>query len=629
MLAVIAVSMQMLGAGVASRPVLAGSQLPLEKGAHVVVPNGAPRCPNSGRGASCSYGPAITPDMGVASLPGGLAACAGDDAKPIFGAVGACPTSTEPLKSVATNEDGLRRTAPQIELSADRDLIRAGVPVLLSVSTSISATGTRWALEVFDQTTNVIVAGCARSTTCQVAITANAGAHTFVAYLAVPSSSLPVQGIRLQSNTLNVSWLGITVAASSPSLVAPGKGVVFTATASVEVGRIGFQIQLFDTTAGEMLTFCAEGTSCSTSLIEPVAGTHRIVATLVSAPGLQLAPETSAPVSATWLGVTVTATPYPMQGGTSAITATANADLANTGLAIFIFMSPDNLIGHPCAAATCTASLTLHGTDPPSVFAMIGSADSVIEAGSVSVLLPQARSAVVTPAWILWGVDSCAAFTNDAAGTTGLLAQVNSALGRPDFWGRYLPTTGNCPALSQTEVAAARNLHMGILPIYDDYDCSAVSGYSAGGAYAASAVRIAIADQIPLGTGIAIDIEPPGDACPGAVNVDVGFITGWYDGITAAGYAPVYYGNSAPGSAFESAWCATVSARPEIEADSYLWSFEPDLVGGFTRRTAPSFAPYNSGCAGNYVAWQYRISDGSMPDVDHDEATNRLPIWYP
>jgi len=568
--------------------------------------------------------------MGVASLPRGLAACAGDEAKSIFGAVGACPpASTAPSKSVAANEDRLRPTTPKIELSADRDVVGAGVAILLSVSTSISATGTRWALEIFDQTTKALVAGCARGSACRVAFSAEAGAHTFVAYLAVPSPSLPIQGIRLQSNSLNVSWLGITLAASSLTLVGPGQGVVFTATASVEVGEIGFQIQLFDTTTGEMLTFCAEGTSCSMSLIEPVAGIHRIVASLVSARGLKLAPETSAPVSATCLGVIVTATPYPMQGGASVITATANADLAKTQWAIFIFMSPEFLIGHPCAAATCTVSLTLHGTNTPSFFAIVASEDSVIKAGSVSIRLPQARSAVVTPAWMLWGVDSCAAFTQNAAGTTGLLAQVNSALGRPDFWGRYLPTTGNCQALSQTEVAAARNHHMGILPIYKDYDCSAVSGYAAGSAYAASAVRIAIADQIPLGTGIAIDIEPPGDACPGAANVDVGFITGWYEGITAAGYAPVYYGNSTPGSAFGSAWCATVSARPEIEAGSYLWSFEPDLVGGFTRGTAPSFAPYNSGCAGNYDAWQYRISDGSKPDVDHDEATSHLPIWYP
>jgi len=630
MLAVVGISIPIMGAAAGAKPVLAGSQSPLEQRARVVVPNGARHCPNSGLGASCSYAAVITPDMGVASLPPGLAACAGDQAKSTFGAVGACTGSTAPSQFARVNDaDRLRPTTPQIELSADKALVGTGAPVLLSASTSISATGTPWALEVFDQTTQALVGACSTSTACQVSFAAKAGTHTFIAYLAEPSLSIPVQGIRLQSATLNVKWLEVMLAASDPSVVGPGREVIFTATASVEVGEIGYQIQLFDTTAGEMLTFCTQGTTCTTSLIEPEAGTHRIVASLIPAPGLQQAQETSAPVSATWLRVVVAATPYPLQGGTTTITATANADLATTEWAIFIFMSPDSLIGNPCAAASCTTSLALHGTSTPSFFAVVASKDSVIKSGSVSVQLGQARSVVVIPARTLWGVDSCAAFTQDPAGSTGLLGQVSSKLGTPDFWGRYLPTTANCPALSQTELAAARNRHIGILPIYNDYDCSAVSGYSAGSAYAVSAVQIAIADQMPLGTGIAIDIEPPGDACPGAANVDEGFITGWYDGITTAGYAPVYYGNSTPQSAFGSAWCAAVAARPEIAAGSYLWSFEPDLIGGFTRRTAPAFAPYDSGCAGNYDAWQYRISDGSTPDVDHDEATNQLPIWYP
>ena len=240
----------------------------------------------------------------------------------------------------------------------------------------------------------------------------------------------------------------------------------------------------------------------------------------------------------------------------------------------------------------------------------------------------QVRSAIVTPVRTMWGVDSCAAFTQDAAGSTGVLPQVTSMLGMPDFWARYLPASGNCAALS-TEVAAARSHHMGILPIYNDYDCSAVSGSAAGAAYAAAAVQIATADLIPLGTGIAIDIEPPGDACPGAAHVDVGFITGWYDGITGAGYAPVYYGNTTAGSEFGQAWCATVGQRPEIATNSFLWTFEPDLLGAFEKSTAPAFAPNDSGGDGHYDAWQYRISDGSTPDVDHDEATNQLPIWYP
>jgi hypothetical protein len=241
----------------------------------------------------------------------------------------------------------------------------------------------------------------------------------------------------------------------------------------------------------------------------------------------------------------------------------------------------------------------------------------------------QVTSPFIKPTRILWGVDSCKTITHDAAGSSGLLPEVISRLGTPDFWGRYLPTTGNCPGLNSTEIAAARAHHLGILPIYNDYDCSAVSGGPAGISYAQAAVQIAQSDGIPTGTGITIDIEPAGPWCPGAAYVDVPFIAGWYDTITQAGYKAVFYGNTTSSSAFGQAWCATYVQRNDITTNSYLWSFEPSLQGSSSKGTAPAFGPNNAGCASNYVAWQYEISAGSTPDVDHDEATNQLPLWYP
>jgi hypothetical protein len=128
---------------------------------------------------------------------------------------------------------------------------------------------------------------------------------------------------------------------------------------------------------------------------------------------------------------------------------------------------------------------------------------------------------------------------------------------------------------------------------------------------------------------LAIDIEPPGDYCPGAAYVDAGFVQGWFDGITVANFAPMYYGNGTVGSEFESAWCRAVSARPEIAISSYLWTFEPSLLGRFTRAKAPDYTPSGPGCAANMAAWQYVLSTGARPDVDSDEAISRLPLWVP
>ena len=103
----------------------------------------------------------------------------------------------------------------------------------------------------------------------------------------------------------------------------------------------------------------------------------------------------------------------------------------------------------------------------------------------------------------------------------------------------------------------------------------------------------------------------------------------WYDGVTAAGYVPVYYGDTTAGSAFAKGWCGAVTAHPEYATTAFLWSFEPSLSGRYTKRTAPGFGPNSIGCGGDVAGWQYQLSAGSTPDVDSDQVLSRIPLWYP
>jgi hypothetical protein len=225
-------------------------------------------------------------------------------------------------------------------------------------------------------------------------------------------------------------------------------------------------------------------------------------------------------------------------------------------------------------------------------------------------------------------VDSCKAITGDPSGDE-VFPTVVSTLGTPEFWGRYLTDT-ICPGITSAEVALAARYHMGILPIYNDYDCSNVSYWQTGHDYATAAVAAAQRIGIPKGRVLAIDIEPYGAACPGAGAVDGGFIEGWYDGVSQAGYIPMYYGNGTAGSEFAGAWCTAVHDRPTIATGSDLWSFEPSLLGDYSKSSAPGYGPYDTGCAGNIEAWQYQLgSNGADPDVDEDEALSSLPLWYP
>jgi hypothetical protein len=105
----------------------------------------------------------------------------------------------------------------------------------------------------------------------------------------------------------------------------------------------------------------------------------------------------------------------------------------------------------------------------------------------------------------------------------------------------------------------------------------------------------------------AIDLKSQRATRPGAVNMDAGFVQGWFEGVSDAGYAPTYYGNGTAGTEFATPWCATVAAQREIALHSYLWSFQPSLLGSFTMATAPRFAPYETGCPG-------RIGRVAAPD---------------
>ena len=523
-----------------------------------------------------------------------------------------------------------------------------GGSTVLDAASSISVGGTPWAIEIFDRTKKVLVGECGESNDCRVEYTGKAGIHEFVAYVAPPTEAVPTTGMILSSSTVAVRWLGVGLVVNDPSIVGPGQPITFTAFASEDVNRIGYRVELHDTLSGQRLSYCSRGSICSVSLVEPSSGVRAVFATLEpQAPALHVGAAnvhaSSGSVYGTWLDVHLAATTTSAaQGGVVSLTARANADLSQTPWSIYIFNQAGQLIGGPCNTTSCGASVTVGPNDTTQFRAVIGRylvtpvATGLVATAlsklpvTMSRLSVQATSPLVKPVRMLWGVDSCKASTQDPSGTTGLYPQVMSAYGGPpDFWGRYLTTTYNCPGLSPAEISSAHAHRMGILPIYDDYDCSALQGYQTGKTYAAAAAAQSISDGIPAGNGLAVDIEPPGGACPGAANVDPAFLHGWHDGITQAHYLPIYYGDATPGSPFQHGWCTLVAAHPDFAYDSYIWSFEPSLLGSYSKASAPGYNPEFIGCGGYQFGWQFELSAGSTPDVDTDEALSRLPIWYP
>jgi hypothetical protein len=495
-------------------------------------------------------------------------------------------------------------------------------------------TGTDRAIEIFDLTTGTLVGACGQGSQCAVAYTASSAVHEFAAFVTPPSANVPDNSIALASNHVHVGWLDSGISANA-TIVGPGQPITITATSTFDVHDSGRWLEIYDLTAGMRVTYCSQGTTCTTTMKQTSGGIHELVGYVTGKPEA-----VSDPIYVTWLAVSLTATSIgPRTGGAVYLKATTNADLSGTPWVLAIYDQQGRLVDHACKqGTTCSVQAWMDGKTTPSYTAMIGTlpaAKSGVIArisGMVGAAAGeplgdvQVKSAAVQPTHLLWGVDSCKAMTGTEAGD--MYWAVVKHLGTPEFWGRYLTNTA-CPGISSAEIALAASQHLGILPIYNDYDCSAVSSYATGHGYAAEAVAAAQRLGIPTGRVLAIDIEPAGDECPGAAYIDSGFIDGWYEGVHDAGYIPVYYGNGATGSEFAQAWCAAVSAVPTIGTGSDLWSFEPSLDGNFAKPSAPYFSPADTGCAGNIEAWQYVLSGGGYPDVDQDEALSSLPLWYP
>ena len=626
---------------------------------NVSLPAGMRQCGDSGPAAACSTVAMPTDSSsGTALSPAGQAVCAPATGKSVPFTGAACsnallPDATPvgngagqqgPLVIPSVPMDSLGARAPtRLTLTSSADTVAASKQAILTATANAAVTDTNRAIEIFDLSSKTLIAACATGSQCSIAYAADSGTHQFAAFVTVPTTSIPNGAVALPSNRLSVGWLGSGISADK-TVVGQGQSVTVNVTSTIDVRSTGRWLEIYDLSIGSRVTYCSRGTVCTTSMKQTSGGVHELVAYVSGQPE-----SVSKPIYLTWLDVSLSASSIgPKTGGTVYLRATTNADLSSTPWVVGIYDEQGRLVDHACkSGTTCAVKAWMSGGTTPKYTAVVGALPATTAAqpspsligkviGTVSPTPPattavplvdiQAKSAAIEPTHLLWGVDSCKAFTGDPTGE--LFPSVVAHLGTPEFWGRYLTNTV-CPGISSAEVALAARQHMGILPIYDDYDCSAVSSYGTGHTYAVAAVAAAHNLGIPTGRTLAVDIEPDGAACPGAAYVDSAFIDGWYEGVRDAGYVPVYYGNGTSGTAFANAWCAAVQAVPSIGTGSDLWSFEPSLLGGFNKTNAPNFAPDDTGCPGNIMAWQYVLSAGGNPDVDQDEAISSLPLWFP
>jgi hypothetical protein len=201
------------------------------------------------------------------------------------------------------------------------------------------------------------------------------------------------------------------------------------------------------------------------------------------------------------------------------------------------------------------------------------------------------------------------------------LSNVQLYYGQPYFFGRYL---GGTFGMTAGEVSLAHQNSIKILVIDDLF--SSATGYSNGQSQAQTIIASAKSFGVPAGKAIIGDIEA-------SYPVDSGWIQGWYDAFHADGtYSAAYYANPYTGSSgFTTAYCAALSANPQIGTNTFVWSDEPQ-PGRTTKSNMPAFGPASPSCAGQVPAWQYGSpSSGgqSGANVDTDELKSGLDpyLW--
>ena len=107
---------------------------------------------------------------------------------------------------------------------------------------------------------------------------------------------------------------------------------------------------------------------------------------------------------------------------------------------------------------------------------------------------------------------------------------------------------------------------MGILPINNDYNCSAVVGYGTGQGYAQKPGRRPLQLDFVFRTAVRIATISSRQAmhAPAPPTRTVASVQGWLDKAVTAGYVPTHYGNGPEEANSPRPACAAVSAQPSV-----------------------------------------------------------------
>jgi hypothetical protein len=229
----------------------------------------------------------------------------------------------------------------------------------LTATASRDVGPTPYYIRIVDLTTHATLATCGFGTTCSVPVTQPArGLHYYEARITTWDGS----STQAASRWVLVSWkyyasLTLTTTASTLPV---GRTTTLTATSSDDVGPSPFWIEIFDLDTATRLSVCGWGKTCSASVSQGVATTHKFVAYVsdwsTTSPPTGVI-ETSDPSWITWNNSGWSVSLSAGNFGQS-LTAVANRDVGPTPYWIEIFNADSGQRVGLCGSGTvCTTRI--------------------------------------------------------------------------------------------------------------------------------------------------------------------------------------------------------------------------------------------------------------------------------
>jgi hypothetical protein len=276
--------------------------------------------------------------------------------------------TSNPPPSVQATSNSVAVTWLAVSLGVSTTVLVPGGTTTLTAYANTDVGPSPYYIEIFDSTTGTRVAVCGSGSSCSTNVTQSSSTiRNYVAYIALSGTTNPPPSVQVTSNTVLVTWLGVSLSAN-PTILAPGGTTTLTASASQDVGPTPYYIEIFDHTTFALLATCATGITCSTSVSQSSGTIHNFIA-YISTYGTSDPPSntraTSNVATVTWLAVSLkTSAAVVGSGATVTLTATANANVSGTPYWVEIFDQTTN--GYLNACGTGSGSSTVCTATSPS-----------------------------------------------------------------------------------------------------------------------------------------------------------------------------------------------------------------------------------------------------------------------